>query len=76
MWVGKGKKGGNGDWVKGLKIKQLTLSMGPARTELDSSLQRATIPNKKKVILCIEYSQTPHMQQYLMFTYVLYCVLL
>ncbi len=27
----KGRKGGNGDWVRGLQMRQLTLSLGPAR---------------------------------------------
>jgi hypothetical protein len=34
----RGKKGGNGDWVAGPKIGQLTVSMGPARGR-DSKLR-------------------------------------
>jgi hypothetical protein len=51
----KGNKGDKRDWVRGLKMGQLTLSMGPARPEVCSYLQRATIPNKR-VIPYIKYS--------------------
>jgi hypothetical protein len=39
--VGSGEKGGNGT-----KIRQFTLIMGPARAEVYSFMERATIPSK------------------------------
>ncbi len=48
---GKGEKGGNGDWARGLKIGQLTLGMGPARVEVCLFVQRATIPSMKVVFV-------------------------
>ncbi len=34
MWARRREKGGNRDFVKGPKVRQLTLSMGPARAEV------------------------------------------
>jgi hypothetical protein len=45
-----GQKGGKGDvggQVRGLKMGQLILSMGPARAEVPFFVQRATIPGKR-----------------------------
>ncbi len=38
------KKRGNRDWVRDPKVGQLTLSMGPARADVCSYVQSATIP--------------------------------
>jgi hypothetical protein len=40
-WDG-GEKESNGDWVMGPKVGQLTLSMGPARAEVHSYVQRGS----------------------------------
>jgi hypothetical protein len=56
----KGRKGGDGEWVRGLKIGQLTLSMGPARADVCSYVQRATIP-RKRVIHTLNIPKIPHM---------------
>jgi hypothetical protein len=55
VWAGRGEKGDNGDWARGLKMGQLTLSMGPAGAEVCSYIQRATILSKR-VIPYIKYS--------------------
>jgi hypothetical protein len=39
--------GGNGGRVRGLKIRQMTLSMGPIRVEVRKHVQGATIPSKQ-----------------------------
>jgi hypothetical protein len=38
-----------GDWVRGPNMGKLTLSMGPARAEVRSYVQRATIPSKRAI---------------------------
>jgi hypothetical protein len=43
----EGKMRGNGGWVRGPKVWQLTLSMGPARAKVHSYVLRANIPSKK-----------------------------
>jgi hypothetical protein len=53
--VGMGEKGCNGDWARGMKLWQFTLSMVPARAEVPSYVQRATIQSKR-VIPYIKYS--------------------
>jgi hypothetical protein len=45
-----------GGWVRVLKVGQLTLSMGPARAEFRSYVQRAIIPGKR-VVYTLKYSQ-------------------
>jgi hypothetical protein len=45
----EGKKGGNGGWVGDLKVGLLNLSMGPARAEVRSYIQKATISGKKVI---------------------------
>ncbi len=44
VWTGRGKKRTQ---ARGLKMGQLTLSMGPAREEVCFFVQRATIPIMK-----------------------------
>jgi hypothetical protein len=51
---GRGRK--RGQW--GLKIGQLTLSTGPARPEVPSFVQRATIPSKK--VIFFTFINTAH----------------
>ncbi len=48
----------NGGLARGTKIGQLTLIMGPARTEVCGFVQRATIPSDRVIFL---HSQTPDM---------------
>ncbi len=50
MWAGRGEKGGKEDCARGQKMGQLTLSMGPARAEVRSYVQRATIPRKRVIL--------------------------
>jgi hypothetical protein len=45
--MGRGKKRGSDGWARGLKMEQLTLSMGLARVEVQFFAQRATIPSKR-----------------------------
>jgi hypothetical protein len=58
-WVG-GKRG-NDDWERGPKIEQLTVSIGPARAEVRSYVQRATIPSKR-VTCALNINKIPHMR--------------
>jgi hypothetical protein len=51
----EGENRDNRDWVR-LKVKQLTLSMGPAGVEVCNYVQRATIPSQR-IISYSEYSQ-------------------
>jgi hypothetical protein len=47
-----GREGGKrdgGEQARGLKMGQLTLSMGPARAAVSFLLQRATIPSKRVI---------------------------
>jgi hypothetical protein len=46
VWMGREEKGYVDGQARGLKMGQLTLSMGPARAEL-FLIQRATIPSNK-----------------------------
>jgi hypothetical protein len=45
----KDRKRGNEDWIRGPKMAQLTQSIGPARAEVSSYVQRATIPGKRVI---------------------------
>jgi hypothetical protein len=47
--IKEGKKMGSWDWVSDLKVGQLTLRIGPARAEVPSNVQRASIPNKRDI---------------------------
>jgi hypothetical protein len=47
--VGRVEKEGNGGCARGLKMGQFTLRMGPARAEVHSFVQRATIPSKRVI---------------------------
>jgi hypothetical protein len=49
--AGQGEKGSIGGWVRGLKMGQLTVSMGPARAEVHSYVQRATFPSKGLLLI-------------------------
>ncbi len=49
---GREEKGGNGDWVRGLKMGKWALIMGPARAEVRSCVQRVTIPSKRVIPNC------------------------
>ncbi len=53
--VGRGGKGGQRGLSKGPKMRQLTLSMRPARVEVGSYEQRATIPSHGLSILYIKH---------------------
>ncbi len=55
-WQEEGEERGNGGWARDLKVGQLTMSMGPARTEVRRHIQRATIPSKR-VVYTLKYSQ-------------------
>ncbi len=57
----EGEMRDNGDWVRDPKEGQLTLSMGLARAEVHSYVQRATIPSKR-VIYTLNICKVPHMQ--------------
>jgi hypothetical protein len=46
---GAGGKGDGGGQARGLKIGQLTLSMGPAGADVCFLVQRATIPSKRVI---------------------------
>jgi hypothetical protein len=50
MWAGRGEKVGKEDCARGQKMGLLTLSMGSARAEVCSYVQRATIPSKKVIL--------------------------
>jgi hypothetical protein len=56
-----GEKRANRDWAEDPKVGQLTLSMGPARAEVYSYVQRATIPSKR-IIYTLSIHKVPHMQ--------------
>jgi hypothetical protein len=43
----EGRKGDHGDWARGQKMWQLTLSKGTTRVEVHSFVQKATIPSKR-----------------------------
>ncbi len=58
----EGKKRGSADWVRDSKVGQLTLSMGPARAEVSSYVQRATILIRRDIDTLNIY-KLPHMQQ-------------
>jgi hypothetical protein len=47
----KGEKGDSGAQARGLKMGQLTLSMGSAMPEVCFLVQRATIPHKRVIFL-------------------------
>jgi hypothetical protein len=49
VWMGKGEKGGGGRNARGIKMGQLTLSMGPARAEVCFLIQRAIIQSKRVI---------------------------
>jgi hypothetical protein len=51
-----GKKRGNGDWVMGPKVGQLTLSIGPARAEVPATYKEP--PFQKEGYLYIKYSES------------------
>ncbi len=53
--VGRGGKGGQRGLSKGPEMGQLTLSIGPARVEVCSYKQRATIPSHGLPILYIKH---------------------
>jgi hypothetical protein len=57
---GKDGKRGNGYSARGPKMGQLALSMGPARAEVQSYIQIATIPSKR-VIHTLNINKIPHM---------------
>ncbi len=67
----EGEKGGNGDWVRGLKMGQLTLSMGPARADVHSYIQRVTTSPSKRVIHTLNIHKIPHI-----FKIYLICIML
>jgi hypothetical protein len=55
---GKKDKGKLGARQRGLKMEQLTLSMGLARVEVRFFVQRATIPSKK--VIFFTFINTAH----------------
>ncbi len=51
-----GRKEDGGGQARGLKMGQLTLSMGPARAEVCFRKQRATIPSKKIIFTLVPHA--------------------
>jgi hypothetical protein len=60
VWAGRGEKGDNGDWARGLKMGQLILSMGPAGAEVRSYIQRAPF-QVRGLFLILNILKTPYM---------------
>jgi hypothetical protein len=54
---GKGGKGISRGQARGLKVGQLTLSMGPARAQVCFLVQKVTIPSKRVILyICKHHS--------------------
>ncbi len=49
MCGGRGEKGSNGSWARGLKVGQLTLSLGLARAEVCCFIQTVSIPSRRVI---------------------------
>jgi hypothetical protein len=57
----EGKKRGNGDWVRNLKVGQLTLSHGASKGRGSQPHTRDTIPSKR-FIYTLNIHKVPHLQ--------------